>query len=75
MQSVFSVNCMMCGRSSGQVRNGVFYRAPSAPHLRSRNGRHTCGYCGGNIYLEYDDSGTLALDPALLQPHTHQRAS
>lgn len=52
----YSVNCMMCGRASGQVRKGVFYRAPGAPALENHNGRSRCGFCSGNLYLEPDDS-------------------
>ena len=52
----YSVNCMMCGRSSGQVRSGVFYRAPGAPALENHGGRTRCGFCSGNLYLEPDDS-------------------
>jgi hypothetical protein len=54
--TMYSVNCMMCGRSSGQVRSGVFYRAPGAPPLENRAGRTRCGFCSGNLYLEPDDS-------------------
>jgi hypothetical protein len=56
MVTMYSVNCMMCGRSSGQVRSGVFYRAPGAPPLENRDGRTRCGFCSGNLYLEPDDS-------------------
>jgi hypothetical protein len=52
----YSVNCMMCGRASGQVRHGVFYRALGAPPLENRDGRSRCGFCSGNLYLEPDDS-------------------
>ena len=31
MVTNYSLNCMMCGRSSGQVRGGAFYKAESAP--------------------------------------------
>ncbi|MBI4493795.1 MAG: hypothetical protein HY690_13470 [Chloroflexi bacterium] len=64
MQNVYAVQCMLCGRTSGQVRNGAFHRAPTAPPLKSRGGRHWCGFCGGNIYLEHDDSGAMFIDPA-----------
>jgi hypothetical protein len=56
MVTNYSVNCMMCGRSSGQVRSGVFFRAAGAPSPENRNGRTRCGFCSGNLYLEPDDS-------------------
>jgi hypothetical protein len=56
MKSSFSVQCMMCGRSSGQVRGGVFLRTPSAPPLQIKGGKSVCGFCGGNLFLEPDDS-------------------
>jgi hypothetical protein len=63
MNAMYSVNCMMCGRSSGHVRGGVFYRAPSAPPLENRGGRTRCGFCSGNLYLEPDDSLLATLPP------------
>ena len=55
---VFNVQCVMCGRASGQVMNGVFVpnrrvRTPVAGQNGSR-----CGECGGNLYLEPDESIT-----------------
>jgi hypothetical protein len=61
MVTMYSVNCMMCGRTSGQVRSGVFYRAPGAPALENRAGRSRCGFCSGNLYLEPDDSIAVPL--------------
>ena len=57
--SVFNVHCMLCGRASGHVRNGTFVRLPSAPALVVRGGRSRCGFCGGNVYLEAEDSPVL----------------
>jgi hypothetical protein len=59
LASVYNVNCMMCGRASGHVRNGSFVRLPSAPALLVRGGRSRCGFCGGNVYLEAEDSPVL----------------
>jgi hypothetical protein len=56
MVKMYTVNCMMCGRSSGQVRNRVFHRAQGAPRPEKRAGRMLCGFCSGNLYLEPDDS-------------------
>jgi hypothetical protein len=63
MVTLYSVNCMMCGRTSGQVRGGVFYRIPAAPPLENRGGRTRCGFCSGNLYLEPDDTLAAALAP------------
>ena len=56
MTSLFNVHCMLCGRHSGQIRDGAFRRLPSAPPLAVRGGRSRCGYCGGSLYLEAEDS-------------------
>ena len=56
MASLFNVHCMLCGRHSGQVRDGRFRRLPSAPPLAVRAGKTRCGYCGGSLYLEAEDS-------------------
>ena len=56
MANVFNVSCMMCGRASGHVREGRFHRLPAAPPLINREGRTRCGFCGGNVYLEAEDS-------------------
>jgi hypothetical protein len=61
MVTNYSVNCMMCGRASGQIRGGVFHRVPGAPALENRAGRSRCGFCGGNLYLEPDDSITVPI--------------
>ena len=56
MASLFNVHCMLCGRASGQVRDGKFRRFPSAPPLAVRAGQSRCGYCRGSLYLEAEDS-------------------
>jgi hypothetical protein len=71
MVTMYSVNCMMCGRASGQLRNGVFHRAPSAPKPENRGGRTRCGFCSGNLYLEPDDSlvATAPVEEPLRREH------
>jgi hypothetical protein len=55
---VYNVQCVMCGRAAGQLMNGTF-----VPNQRVRtpvpckNGSR-CGECGGNLYLEPDESVT-----------------
>jgi hypothetical protein len=56
MAHLFNVHCMLCGRASGQVRNGAFRRHAGAPPLKVQNGKSRCGYCGGSLYLEAEDS-------------------
>lgn len=56
MARLFNVHCMLCGRPAGQVRDGSFRRLPSAPPLATRAGRSRCGYCGGSLFLEAEDS-------------------
>lgn len=64
MMYVYNVHCMMCGRAAGHVRDGVFRRLPSSPPLVVRAGRSRCGSCGGNVYLEAEDSPVMPL-PAM----------
>jgi len=70
MAHVFNVHCMLCGRASGQVRDGTFRRSPNTPPLAVRAGQSRCGFCGGSLYLEAEDSpftrdlGSLARVPA-----------
>jgi hypothetical protein len=56
MAHFYNVHCMLCGRAAGQVRNGTFRRLQSAPPLKTQAGRSRCGYCGGSLYLEAEDS-------------------
>jgi hypothetical protein len=56
MPHVFNVHCMMCGRAAGYVRNGVFTKLPNVPPPVVLKGRSRCGTCGGNVYLEAEDS-------------------
>jgi hypothetical protein len=55
---VFNVQCVMCGRAAGQLMDGSFVpnqrvRGPVPGKSGSR-----CGECGGNLYLEPDESVT-----------------
>lgn len=70
----FSVTCMLCGRASGQLRDGVFLRLPGAPPPKAEGRHYRCGYCSGNLYLEPDDSA-LPLDPALQAVRKRRLAS
>jgi len=56
MAHLFNVHCMLCGRASGQVRNGTFHRLRTAPPLKTQGGSSRCGFCGGGLYLEAEDS-------------------
>jgi hypothetical protein len=55
---VFNVQCVMCGRASGQLMNGTF--VPNQRVKRPVPGKSgsRCGECGGNLYLEPDESVT-----------------
>jgi hypothetical protein len=55
---VFNVQCVMCGRASGQLMNGTF--VPNQRVKRPVPGKAgpRCGECGGNLYLEPDESVT-----------------
>lgn len=77
MMSIFNVSCMMCGRSAGQLQGRHFVRAQGAPPPVDRGGRMRCGYCGGNLYLEPDDSGLAVLSPEATrrQPRMQQRSA
>lgn len=67
MATIFNVHCMLCGRRSGQVRDGTFQRLASAPPLRQRGNRSRCGFCDGSLYLEAEDS------PFARQPDVFER--
>jgi hypothetical protein len=69
---VFNVQCVMCGRAAGQVLNGRFLpslhgRAP----VVGKNSTSRCGECGGNLYLEPDESVT----PFMAAQIAEQRAA
>jgi hypothetical protein len=72
---VYNVSCMMCGRASGCVRNGAFERLPTAPPLDARGGRSRCGFCGGSLYLEAEDSPVVLSPIRGLDEHQTSRAS
>jgi hypothetical protein len=55
---VFNVQCVMCGRAAGQLMNGTFVRNQRVrTPVPGKNGSR-CGECGGNLYLEPDESVT-----------------
>jgi hypothetical protein len=55
---VFNVQCVMCGRAAGQLMNGMFVpNQRVAKPIAGKNGSR-CGECGGNLYLEPDESIT-----------------
>jgi hypothetical protein len=55
---VFNVQCVMCGRAAGQLMNGTFVPNQRVPApVPGKNGSR-CGECGGNLYLEPDESVT-----------------
>ena len=55
---VFSVQCVMCGRAAGQVMDGIFVTNQRVQRpVAGKNGSR-CGECGGNLYLEPDESIT-----------------
>ncbi|MBV9579328.1 MAG: hypothetical protein JO057_12135 [Chloroflexi bacterium] len=55
---VFNVQCVMCGRASGQLIDSSF--VPNQRVKRPVPGKNgsRCGECGGNLYLEPDESVT-----------------
>jgi hypothetical protein len=55
---VFNIQCVMCGRASGQVIDGAFVPNQRVKRpVAAKNGSR-CGECGGNLYLEPDESVT-----------------
>lgn len=55
---VFNVQCVMCGRAAGQLLNGTFVSSGNASAPRASRTGSRCGECGGNLYLEPDESIT-----------------
>ena len=64
---VFNVQCVMCGRAAGQLMNGMFVpnQRVSKP-MAGKNGSR-CGECGGNLYLEPDESITPFMATQIVQ--------
>ncbi len=75
MQQTYNVKCMMCGRGAGYVRAGRFQQLVSAPRLVQRNRRSHCGSCGGNVYLEAEDSPLVPPAITVLADRRASRAS
>ncbi len=75
MKTHYNVNCMMCGRGSGYVQHGAFYRQAMAPPLAVREGRSRCGFCGGNVYFEAEDSPVLPQPVSVIAARQARRAS
>jgi hypothetical protein len=73
MVAVYNVMCMLCGRSSGQVRAGRFFQATDAPLPVRDQGNNRCGFCNGNLYLEPDDSGVVPY--VIADAIAHRKAS
>ncbi len=72
---VFNVQCVLCGRAAGQLMNGSFVpsehtRAPVPGKSGSR-----CGECGGNLYLEPDESITPFMAAQISQQRSARRSS
>lgn len=64
---VFNVQCVMCGRPAGQLLNGTFVRnGQTRPPMPAKHGSH-CGECGGNLYLEPDESITPFMASQLIR--------
>ena len=55
---VFNVQCVMCGRAAGQVMNGLFVANQRVSKPIAGKSGSRCGECGGNLYLEPDESIT-----------------
>ncbi len=55
---VFNVQCVLCGRASGQLMNGSFVPNQRVKRPVPGNRGSRCGECGGNLYLEPDESVT-----------------
>src|SRR5579872_3778659 len=57
---VFTIKCLQCGRSAGQLVAGHFVtnRYARSPTMEGRSAR--CGECGGNLYTELDESVSYA---------------
>lgn len=55
---VFNVQCVMCGRAAGQLMHGTFVPNPRVRTPVPAKNCSRCGECGGNLYLEPDESVT-----------------
>lgn len=69
MDQIYDVICMLCGRAVGQVHRRKLYRDPAARSMRREGKRAICGFCGGSLFIQPDDTGMLRYQEA--SPHTH----
>ena len=75
MRSIYSVVCLMCGRASGQLCDGAFIRVPNAPAPDLRAGQTRCGFCGGSLYLELEDTLAVSVSTFKAGREAHRLAS
>ena len=59
MTPIYDILCMLCGRAVGQLHGRRLYRDNGPPSIRKDGKRTVCGYCGGSLYIQPDDSGML----------------
>ncbi len=55
---VFNVQCVMCGRAAGQLMDGTFVPNQGVGNTVPGKKGSRCGECGGNLYVEPDESVT-----------------
>ena len=71
---VFNVQCVMCGRGAGQLLNGVFIRSEHGRAPVASNTGSRCGDCGGNLYLEPEESITPFMAAQIAQKRAAKKA-
>jgi DNA-directed RNA polymerase subunit RPC12/RpoP len=59
MDQIFDVMCMLCGRSVAQLQKKRLYRDRGARSIQKHGKDVRCGFCGGNLYLQPDETGIL----------------
>jgi hypothetical protein len=59
MDQIYDIVCMLCGRAVGQLHRHKQYRYPSTHSMRKEGKRAICGFCGGSLFIQPDETGLL----------------
>jgi hypothetical protein len=73
MDQIYDIVCMLCGRAVGQLHHHKLYRDRSEHSMRRDGKRAICGFCGGSLFVQPDDTGMLRY--AEYSGHQQLRAS
>ena len=75
MDQIYDIICMRCGRAVGQLHQHKLYRDRSAQSMRKEGKRAICGFCGGSLFVQPDETGMLRYQEHRVGGHQGLRAS